>query len=123
MLIFQRGPAHQSLCILDQCHWSVCRTSRFALGGSRRLIFALAVVGNSVVLLVLALRGKKLSRMNLMIVHLSVADLFVAFFNVLPQLLWDITFRCFARVLSFSDHLLQLLYLTQRHNTSKQNPP
>jgi len=33
----------------------------------------------------------RLSRMNRMIVHLSTADLFVAFFNVLPQLLWDIT--------------------------------
>jgi len=32
-----------------------------------------------------------LSRMNRMIVHLSTADLFVAFFNVLPQLLWDVT--------------------------------
>ena len=58
-----------------------------------RLIFALAVIGNSVVLIVLGIRRKKLSRMNLMIVHLSIADLFVAFFNVLPQLIWDITFR------------------------------
>jgi len=33
----------------------------------------------------------RLSRMNRMIVHLSTADLFVAFFNVLPQLLWDVT--------------------------------
>ena len=29
----------------------------------------------------------------MMIVHLSCADLFVAFFNVLPQLLWDVTHR------------------------------
>ncbi len=36
---------------------------------------------------------KKLSRMNMMIVHLSLADLFVAFCNVLPQLIWDITYR------------------------------
>ena len=34
---------------------------------------------------------QRLSRMNRMIVHLSTADLFVAFFNVLPQLLWDVT--------------------------------
>lgn len=34
---------------------------------------------------------KRLSRMNKMIVCLSAADLFVAFFNVLPQLLWDVT--------------------------------
>ena len=57
------------------------------------LIFACAVIGNSIVLFVLGTRRKKLSRMNLMIAHLSVADLFVAFFNVLPQLIWDITFR------------------------------
>ncbi len=57
------------------------------------LILALAIFGNGTVLLVLGTRKKKLSRMNMMIVHLSLADLFVAFFNVLPQLIWDITFR------------------------------
>ncbi|XP_067687666.1 cephalotocin receptor 1-like [Haliotis asinina] len=56
-------------------------------------IIILAVIGNSVVMLTLKLRKKKLSRMHLMIVHLSLADLFVAFFNVLPQLAWDITYR------------------------------
>ena len=57
------------------------------------VIMFFAVFGNCIVLLVLCLRGKKLSRMNLLIVHLSLADLFVAFFNILPQLIWDITFR------------------------------
>ena len=57
------------------------------------LIFACAVVGNSIDLFVLGTRRKKLCRMNLMIAHLSIADLFVAFFNVLPQLIWDVTFR------------------------------
>lgn len=57
------------------------------------LIFFMAVVGNGIVLLVLFTRSKKLSRMNMMIVHLSIADLFVAFFNVLPQMIWDITYR------------------------------
>lgn len=57
------------------------------------VILALAVFGNSTVLLVLATQKKKLSRMNMMIAHLSLADLFVAFFNVLPQLIWDITYR------------------------------
>jgi hypothetical protein len=57
------------------------------------VILFLAVFGNGLVLLVLGIRRKKLSRMNLMIVHLSIADLFVAFFNVLPQLIWDITER------------------------------
>ena len=56
-------------------------------------ILFLAVFGNSLVLIVLRLRRKKLSRMNLLIVHLSLADLFVAFFNILPQLIWDVTFR------------------------------
>nr|AKQ62996.1 vasotocin receptor 1 [Platynereis dumerilii] len=31
--------------------------------------------------------------MNLLILHLAIADLFVAVFNILPQLIWDITFR------------------------------
>ena len=59
------------------------------------VIFALAVFGNGLVLAILffRLKGKKLSRMNTMIMHLSIADLFVAFFNILPQLIWDITFR------------------------------
>ncbi len=58
------------------------------------LILFLAIFGNGIVLVVLlGLRRKKLSRMNIMIVHLSCADLFVAFFNVLPQLIWDITYR------------------------------
>ena len=56
------------------------------------VILALAVIGNVTVLVVLGCRRRKLSRMNLLIVHLSIADLFVAFFNVLPQLIWDITF-------------------------------
>ena len=57
------------------------------------LIFACAVIGNSIVLFGLGTRRKKLSRMNLMIAHLSIADPFVAFFNVSPQLIWDVTFR------------------------------
>ena len=56
-------------------------------------ILAIAVFGNLTVLLVLGTRKKKLSWMNMMIMHLSLADLSVAFFNVLPQLIWDITFR------------------------------
>uniref|UniRef100_T1EHY9 G-protein coupled receptors family 1 profile domain-containing protein n=1 Tax=Helobdella robusta TaxID=6412 RepID=T1EHY9_HELRO len=34
---------------------------------------------------------RKLSRMNYMIAHLTFADIFVACFNILPQLIWDIT--------------------------------
>ena len=55
-------------------------------------IFSLAVFGNCTVLFILS-RKKKLSRMNLLIVHLSLADLFVAFFECLSQMIWDITYR------------------------------
>ncbi|XP_012944426.1 isotocin receptor [Aplysia californica] len=54
-------------------------------------ILCLAVFGNAVVLLVLKLRRQNMSRMQWFIAHLAVADLFTAFFNVLPQLAWDIT--------------------------------
>ena len=53
-------------------------------------ILYLAIFGNGIVLLVLRLRRQKLSRMQWFIAHLAIADLFVAFFNVLPQLMWDI---------------------------------
>ena len=56
------------------------------------LILFLAVLGNGIVFIVLVCRRKKISRMNLLILHLSIADLFVAFFNILPQLIWDITY-------------------------------
>jgi len=73
------------------------------------VILCAAVIGNVLVLVVVLVVVRRrdgvvtagiqtntsstppLSRMNRMIVHLSTADLFVAFFNVLPQLLWDVT--------------------------------
>jgi hypothetical protein len=50
-------------------------------------IFVLAITGNGLVLglLVAMSRRKELGRMYTMIGHLSIADLFVAFFNLLPQ--------------------------------------
>ncbi|XP_053572915.1 vasopressin V1a receptor [Bombina bombina] len=57
------------------------------------IIFIAAVVGNCSVLLGLYKSKKKMSRMHLFIKHLSIADLVVAFFQVLPQLCWDITYR------------------------------
>ncbi|KAL8221451.1 UNVERIFIED_CONTAM: Vasopressin V1a receptor [Gekko kuhli] len=58
------------------------------------LTFALAVLGNSLVLLALhRTPRKKASRMHLFIRHLSLADLAVAFFQILPQLCWDVTYR------------------------------
>ena len=55
-------------------------------------ILYMAIFGNSVVLVVLKFRKAKLTRMQWFIVHLCLADLFVAFFNVLPQMAWDITY-------------------------------
>lgn len=57
------------------------------------ITFVVAVVGNVSVLLALYNTKKKISRMHLFIKHLSLADLVVAFFQVLPQLCWKITFR------------------------------
>ena len=55
----------------------------------------MALVGNSSILL--ALQGiraeRRMSRVHYFMLHLSVADILVAFFNVLPQLAWDITYR------------------------------
>lgn len=56
-------------------------------------ILYFALFGNMSVLIVLRLRRKKLSRMQWFIVHLSCADLFVAIFNILPQMIWDITYN------------------------------
>uniref|UniRef100_A0ACB8FNZ4 Vasopressin V1a receptor n=1 Tax=Sphaerodactylus townsendi TaxID=933632 RepID=A0ACB8FNZ4_9SAUR len=58
------------------------------------LTFASAVLGNGLVLLALRRTPrKKASRMHLFIRHLSLADLAVAFFQILPQLCWDVTYR------------------------------
>ncbi|XP_045645637.1 vasopressin V1a receptor [Ursus americanus] len=55
--------------------------------------FVVAVLGNSSVLVALHRTPRKTSRMHLFIRHLSLADLAVAFFQVLPQMCWDITYR------------------------------
>lgn len=55
--------------------------------------FVVAVAGNVSVLLAMRHTKKKMSRMHLFIRHLSLADLVVAFFQVLPQLCWEVTFR------------------------------
>ncbi|XP_028666330.1 arginine vasopressin receptor 1Aa [Erpetoichthys calabaricus] len=57
------------------------------------ITFVVAVIGNLCVLLALYKTKKKISRMHLFIKHLSLADLVVAFFQVLPQLCWKVTFR------------------------------
>ncbi|XP_007233664.2 arginine vasopressin receptor 1Ab [Astyanax mexicanus] len=55
--------------------------------------FLVAVAGNACVLLAVRRANKKGSRVHLFIKHLSLADLVVAFFQVLPQLCWEVTFR------------------------------
>ncbi|XP_052123761.1 cephalotocin receptor 1-like [Frankliniella occidentalis] len=62
------------------------------------VLLVLTVLGNAVVLLALYARRRcggrrKLSRMFYFILHLSVADMVTAFFSVLPQLAWKVTFR------------------------------
>lgn len=57
------------------------------------LIFFLALTGNLCVLLAIYTTRHKHSRMYFFMKHLSIADLVVALFQVLPQLIWDITFR------------------------------
>ncbi|XP_067855472.1 arginine vasopressin receptor 1Aa [Heptranchias perlo] len=68
---------------------SLAKTEISVLG----VIFLVAVIGNLAVLLALYKTKKKMSRMHLFIKHLSVADLVVAVFQVLPQFIWDITYR------------------------------
>ncbi|NXR40240.1 OXYR protein, partial [Zosterops hypoxanthus] len=57
------------------------------------LILFLALSGNLCVLLAIHTTRHKPSRMYFFMKHLSIADLVVAVFQVLPQLIWDITFR------------------------------
>ncbi|XP_037667802.1 vasopressin V1b receptor [Choloepus didactylus] len=56
-------------------------------------VLVLATGGNLTVLLTLSRSGRKHSRMHLFVLHLALTDLGVALFQVLPQLLWDITYR------------------------------
>ncbi|KAL7833035.1 hypothetical protein SRHO_G00300530 [Serrasalmus rhombeus] len=60
------------------------------------LVLLLALAGNACVLAAVAVAGARkrgTSRMHFFMKHLSIADLVVAVFQVLPQLIWDITFR------------------------------
>ncbi|XP_078077473.1 vasopressin V2 receptor-like [Mustelus asterias] len=55
------------------------------------IIFVAATVGNSFLIGILWRRRRRSSRMYIFLMHLSIADLVVAVFQVLPQLIWDIT--------------------------------
>lgn len=57
------------------------------------VVLALTTLGNSFVLWVLLRRRKHNAPMHVFMVNLCIADLVVALFQVLPQLMWDITGR------------------------------
>ncbi|XP_075997026.1 vasopressin V2 receptor-like [Genypterus blacodes] len=57
------------------------------------IIFLSAALLNGALLLVLWRQRKHMSRMRVFVFHLCLADLVVAFFQVCPQLMWDITDR------------------------------
>ncbi|KAF7711415.1 vasopressin V2 receptor [Silurus meridionalis] len=61
--------------------------------GMLSVIFLSATALNLGLLLVLLRRRGSMSRMRVFVLHLCLADLTVAFFQVCPQLLWDITDR------------------------------
>ncbi|NWR92925.1 V1BR protein, partial [Furnarius figulus] len=56
-------------------------------------ILTIATVGNLGVLLAMYRLRRKMSRMHLFILHLGLTDLGVALFQVLPQLVWKVTYR------------------------------
>lgn len=57
------------------------------------VIFVSAAILNTGLMLVLWKQRKQMSRMRVFVFHLCLADLVVAFFQVCPQLMWDITDR------------------------------
>ncbi|XP_034979553.1 vasopressin V1b receptor [Zootoca vivipara] len=56
-------------------------------------ILVVTLVGNLGVLLAMYRLRKKMSRMHLFILHLGLTDLGVALFQVLPQMIWEVTYR------------------------------
>ncbi|KAM8914246.1 vasopressin V2 receptor isoform 2-T2 [Spinachia spinachia] len=57
------------------------------------VVFITAAILNTALLFVLWGQRKQVSRMRVFVLHLCLADLVVAFFQVCPQLIWDITDR------------------------------
>jgi hypothetical protein len=59
-------------------------------------IFISALIGNTLVLIImLNKRHRRITRMAFFILHLTIADLLVAFFSVLPMLIWKSTITFF----------------------------
>ena len=57
------------------------------------IIFVSIVIGNMCVLIALAVRRFKMSRMYYFLLHLVISDIMTGCFTVMPQLAWDITHR------------------------------
>lgn len=57
------------------------------------IIFVLIIVGNMCVLIALAVRRFKMTRMYYFLLHLVISDVMTGCFTVMPQLAWDITHR------------------------------
>ncbi|XP_033101441.1 isotocin receptor-like [Anneissia japonica] len=55
------------------------------------IIFVLTILGNSIVIIALWRFRRNFTRMHYFIVHLCLADLLVALFNILPQIIMDAT--------------------------------
>lgn len=59
-------------------------------------IFISALIGNTLVLIImLNKQHRRITRMAFFILHLTIADLLVAFFSVLPMFIWKSTITFF----------------------------
>lgn len=77
-------------------------------------IFISALIGNILVLIVmLTTRHRRTTRMAFFILHLTIADLLVAFFSVLPMLIWKSTSTFFGG--DFICRLITFLMLTSTY--------
>jgi hypothetical protein len=77
-------------------------------------IFVLALIGNILVLIVmLTTRHRRTTRMAFFILHLTIADLLVSFFSVLPMLIWKSTSTFFGG--DFLCRLITFLMLTSTY--------
>ncbi|XP_062979143.1 vasopressin V2 receptor [Elgaria multicarinata webbii] len=84
------GPTSNASLLLSDDRDGALAQAEIAILAS---MFLLATVSNGLVLGVLFCRGHRATTMHRLIRHLCLADLTVALFQVLPQLIWDITDR------------------------------
>jgi len=57
------------------------------------ILFVMIIIGNMCVLIALAVKRFKMTRMYYFLLHLCISDIITACFTVMPQLAWDITHR------------------------------